>query len=495
MRFLLSMARGDVRTRQAERPHYNDSLRRGESLPWRELSFLVVIFCAFVGLSSAQEKQQPDAESARQASYQQAADSVDKDLRLALDELAQVRKKIAQEKPALAKEANRIAADLREARRQADLARSRRDAVEAEFAKVDGELKSWREERQYIEGLLLDFSKTYQSSQSLARIESKREGLLRNGLPQHLDLLKDSIAQVKSAGRMSVIEGEAINAKGLLVKGRFADAGPVTWFLAEDGSASGLIAADQELRSRIVPGTADAANIKLALSGAKADLSFDPTLGSAVALTQSETSMIGHIKQGGFWIFPILILAAIALFAAVRKWLQLLSIRELRPGVVQAVIDAVAKRDFDAACNQVAEIKHPARQMLEQGIAVLETSPDTARDDLEEALYEKFLAALPKLNRGLPLVAIASATAPLLGLLGTVTGMIETFRLINVFGTGDAKSLASGISEALVTTEFGLIVAIPALIMHALLSRKVQGIKSTMEMTSLAFLNGVKDKS
>ena len=72
--------------------------------------------------------------------------------------------------------------------------------------------------------------------------------------------------------------------------------------------------------------------------------------------------------------------------------------------------------------------------------------------------------------------------------------MIETFRLINVFGTGDAKSLASGISEALVTTEFGLIVAIPALILHALLSRKVQGIKSTLEMTSLAFLNGIKAK-
>ncbi len=70
--------------------------------------------------------------------------------------------------------------------------------------------------------------------------------------------------------------------------------------------------------------------------------------------------------------------------------------------------------------------------------------------------------------------------------------MIETFRLINIFGTGDAKSLASGISEALVTTEFGLIVAIPALILHALLSRKVQGIKSAMEMTSLAFLNGIE---
>ncbi len=70
--------------------------------------------------------------------------------------------------------------------------------------------------------------------------------------------------------------------------------------------------------------------------------------------------------------------------------------------------------------------------------------------------------------------------------------MIHTFKLIDIFGTGDAKSLASGISEALITTKFGLIVAIPALIIHALLRRKVQGIKATMEMVSLAFLNGLK---
>jgi biopolymer transport protein ExbB len=106
-------------------------------------------------------------------------------------------------------------------------------------------------------------------------------------------------------------------------------------------------------------------------------------------------------------------------------------------------------------------------------------------------MFETFLEEQPALQRGLPFIAIASATAPLLGLLGTVTGMIETFRLINLFGTSDARNLASGISEALVTTEFGLIVAIPALILHALLSRKVQGIKATMEMASLAFLNGI----
>ncbi len=459
----------------------------------RHLS-IILIFCTAAGLLSAQEKNAVEVAADKEDAnvrYREASASVQADLRAALDELAKIQQDVARQKPALAKKSNLIAADLREARRQADLARSSRDAVEVEFAKTDRELKAWREERQYIEGLLLDFRKTYQSTQSLARIEGQSELLGKNDLASRLELVRQSIGQLKDAGQISAIQGEALNEEGILVQGKFADAGPLSWFLSQDGRASGLISADNNLRPRIVPGTADVANIELLLNGKSASATFDPTLGTAVALTSSGTSIIGHIKQGGFWIFPILILAAIALFAAVKKWFQLLKIRDLRPAMVQSVIDAVGKGDFEEALATTAAMRHPAKKILTRGIDILSGSPDTSRDDLEESLYEKFLEALPTLNRGLPLVAIASATAPLLGLLGTVTGMIETFRLINIFGTGDAKSLASGISEALVTTEFGLIVAIPALILHALLSRKVQGIKSTMEMTSLAFLNGI----
>ena len=94
----------------------------------------------------------------------------------------------------------------------------------------------------------------------------------------------------------------------------------------------------------------------------------------------------------------------------------------------------------------------------------------------------------------LPVVAIAAATAPLLGLLGTVTGMINTFKVISVFGTGDPKTLSGGISEALVTTEFGLIVAIPSLLIHAVISRKAKGVMGAMEQISVAFINGVDPK-
>ena len=173
------------------------------------------------------------------------------------------------------------------------------------------------------------------------------------------------------------------------------------------------------------------------------------------------------------------------------KWLQLLRIKPIKPGLIRKVLQQVQNNQSKEALARLEKIRHPAGAVLQRAIRMSSSSAE----DVEEALYEEYLKAMPPLERGLPLIAIASATAPLLGLLGTVTGMIHTFSLINIFGTGDAKSLSSGIAEALVTTEFGLIVAIPALILHALLSRKVSGIRTATEMASIAYVNGLKAKA
>jgi len=111
---------------------------------------------------------------------------------------------------------------------------------------------------------------------------------------------------------------------------------------------------------------------------------------------------------------------------------------------------------------------------------------------VEETLYEKLMGVQQKAGSLLPVIAVTAATAPLLGLLGTVSGMIRTFNLITLFGSGDPKPLAGGISEALVTTLFGLIVAIPALILHAFLARRSQGIVQTTERLGLSFINSLR---
>ena len=85
------------------------------------------------------------------------------------------------------------------------------------------------------------------------------------------------------------------------------------------------------------------------------------------------------------------------------------------------------------------------------------------------------------LNRGLPTVAVLAAVSPLLGLLGTVTGMIETFQVISVFGTGNAAAMANGISIALITTEVGLLVAVPGLLLSGILMQQSIRLRTQLE--------------
>ena len=85
-------------------------------------------------------------------------------------------------------------------------------------------------------------------------------------------------------------------------------------------------------------------------------------------------------------------------------------------------------------------------------------------------------------------MAVSAACAPLLGLLGTVTGIISTFNLMTVFGSGDIKMLSSGISEALITTEYGLYVAIPCVLAHSFLSRKAKSVADKMEHVAVRFM-------
>ena len=154
---------------------------------------------------------------------------------------------------------------------------------------------------------------------------------------------------------------------------------------------------------------------------------------------------------------------------------------------VQKVLQQIEAGDKAKALSVASEISGAGGDILRKGIENI----DEKRGTLEEILYEKILAVRPKLERFLPFMALTAAAAPLLGLLGTVTGMINTFKLITVFGTGDASNLASGISQALVTTELGLIVAIPSLIIHGLLSRMARQKLGDLEQIAVGFINGV----
>jgi biopolymer transport protein ExbB len=113
---------------------------------------------------------------------------------------------------------------------------------------------------------------------------------------------------------------------------------------------------------------------------------------------------------------------------------------------------------------------------------------------LEEALFEKLVAVKPRLDRFLPFLALTAAAAPLMGLLGTVLGIIKTFKAMALYGTGNAKSFSAGISEALITTAQGLIVAIPVLVIHGMLKSYARSRFSELEGIGIALVNGTTER-
>jgi biopolymer transport protein ExbB len=192
-------------------------------------------------------------------------------------------------------------------------------------------------------------------------------------------------------------------------------------------------------------------------------------------------SLVERIREGGPIVWPILALALVAIAIVLERALTLRRIERGAGHVGESVGRAVRDRDFATAERICAEHPGAVARVLESALA----RRDEGRERLDDAIDEAIMNEMSRLERFLPTLRVIAAVTPLLGLLGTVTGMISTFDVITEFGTGDPRLLSGGISEALVTTELGLAVAIPALLLHSMLSGRVDRIVDQMETRGL----------
>ena len=136
--------------------------------------------------------------------------------------------------------------------------------------------------------------------------------------------------------------------------------------------------------------------------------------------------------------------------------------------------------------SDTSDTDNPLGRVLQ----VAADNPKLDAESLELKLHEAVLKERPEIESGLNLLKVISMVAPLMGLLGTVTGMIITFQMITLFGAGDPKAMAGGISQALITTVLGLVVAIPTVLMHTLVNGKAQRILHVLEEQSAGIVAG-----
>ncbi|MEZ4464290.1 MAG: MotA/TolQ/ExbB proton channel family protein [bacterium] len=193
------------------------------------------------------------------------------------------------------------------------------------------------------------------------------------------------------------------------------------------------------------------------------------------------------VEAGGAIAWVIVGLGALAgLLVVARGLLLLLASVGSGRRLVGAVEARLVEGDMAAAVAHCDATRGPTARVLR---AVLRGVVTGERADMEQLVSERLVAEERRLDRFGSAILVAAAVAPLLGLLGTVTGMISTFDVITEFGTGNPKLLSGGISEALITTELGLIVAIPALLLGNLLSGLAAGQKSRLEERALRLMN------
>ena len=224
------------------------------------------------------------------------------------------------------------------------------------------------------------------------------------------------------------------------------------------------------------------------------DVLLSTELSSELANHQETTwkdELREFFKNGGILMYPIVTLFALGLLVALWRfiWLMVVGFGGLS---ARRAIKALQKSDIETARRWAAKSHGEVGKVLK---AVLSKNY-AGREGAEKALEELFSAEVPKLESGLTWISVFAATAPLLGLLGTVMGMIELFDVITMHGTSDPKLLAGGISIALVTTEAGLIVAIPLQLIHTFLMNRADALRSRMERVGLMVLNAlwIKEK-
>jgi biopolymer transport protein ExbB len=158
------------------------------------------------------------------------------------------------------------------------------------------------------------------------------------------------------------------------------------------------------------------------------------------------------------------------------------------PEAVEGFLTTLVKGARGEAQKAVGSLQATTRELFTIGLRHI----NQPKAILEEHLYAVVLRQRLHYERWLPLLAVIATAAPLMGLLGTVTGLVRTFALITVFGTGNAGKLASGISEVLVATELGLMVAIPTLVAHGFLSHRIQKNLSLLERYALEFVTAAQ---
>lgn len=462
--------------------------------------FLAALMLAFPGAVQAKEKTADSAST----DVEKAVLAVREDIQRDTTELNGLRKQIAEQRRPLAARLEELQKTVRDRRAEVQRIRLLRRQGEQEQVALEEQAVALEEECRFLQALFSEYARAMETRVSAAEamrltdaLEPIREELAADedveGLARSAGNLLE-LAALQNRDRLGGFRfrGIALDGNGIEQAGLFAVVGPTAWFAADDKGPAGLAMTQFGSLLPVIHGDLSQSSpeaIRSLTAGEPAAVPVDVTGGDAIRVADAQPTLMEHLKEGGFVMIPLLLVALVAAVLTLWKAVSLGMIHVKSDSRVDAVLDAVRQGDIRKAETEAAGLTLPVRSLVEGAVA----HHDAPRENLEEIMHEHVVAELPGLERNLGTLAVLGGIAPLLGLLGTVTGMIHTFQLVTIFGSGDAKLLSGGISEALVTTETGLAIAIPVLLAHAFLARRAKSIIGALEQLAMRMVNQLKD--
>jgi biopolymer transport protein ExbB len=273
--------------------------------------------------------------------------------------------------------------------------------------------------------------------------------------------------QITETGRIARFEHAVTLANGeetqmtVARAGAFNLAGPVGYLQYDPSTKRVSELQRQPDQSRYT----DSAKDLVAAEQSPVTFGIDVTRGGILALLVESPTIKDRINQGGIVGYCIIGLGIIGLLIALLRFVSLSN--------DSRKVAAQLKRDTASTDNPLGRV-----------LAAYESNRNADTETIELKLSEAALKEMPGLTKGLLLIKVISVVAPLMGLLGTVTGMIKTFQVITLYGAGDPKMMAGGISQALMTTVLGLVVAIPMVLLHTIVSGQSRKVINVLQSQS-----------
>ncbi|MDP0492186.1 MAG: MotA/TolQ/ExbB proton channel family protein [Verrucomicrobiota bacterium JB023] len=401
----------------------------------------------------------------------------------------------------LVEEVEGLEQQLREKEQELKTLEAKEDSLDESQRRLDSELASRKGEFAYTTETIDGYSKGLLNRLQAAEVQLYKDDVerLRNAATEEDNLAEEIVLRLEGlklgARRLQeAAGGRRFDGQGLVgsdyVNGEFAVLGPVGYFAAKGKEIGGLTGLVQEKTPAIAVFEDEKGPlVKQFVEAGSGVLPIDATGGKALKAVQETPTLADRMADGGYVGYAIIGLGCVAILIALFKLLEINLFRIPTRRTINEILDDLLAGDREKAMAKAKDLQGFTGVMVQAGVENFHER----RRILEDALLEKLSAIQPRLERFLPFLALVAAAAPMMGLLGTVLGIMQTFDAMAIYGTGNAQNFSKGIGAALVTTAQGLVVAIPVIVIHGMLKSLARGRFDKAQGVALAILNGTTE--